>query len=171
MNEKPRVFNVLFLCSANSARSIMAEALMARWGKGKFHTFSAGSHPAGTIHPRTLDLLARYGHDVAGLHSKSWDAFTTEGAPALDFVFTVCDQVAGETCPVWPGRPISAHWGVPDPVAATGDGPTVERAFRDAYLILEARIKLFCALRVEALDSLTLRKRLEEIGLSPETAA
>lgn len=171
MNKTPRIFNVLFLCSANSARSIMAEALMGRWGRNKFRAYSAGSEPAGAVNPHALALLESYNFDVAGLGSKSWDIFAADDAPELDFVFTVCDKVAGETCPVWRGKPVTAHWGVPDPVAVNGNEATIARAFRDAYLVLEARIKLFCALRVEALDSLALRRRLDEIGHTRESAA
>jgi protein-tyrosine-phosphatase len=166
-----KIYNVLFLCAGNAARSIMAEALMARWGKGRFRAWSAGSRPAGQVHPRTLALLARYNLPTDGLRSKSWDEFAAQGAPQLDFVFTVCDRTAGETCPVWPGRPVTAHWSVEDPVAVTGNDAAVEKAFRKAFLELEARIKLFTALRIEALDNLTLRRELDAIGDSRETAA
>ncbi len=164
-------FNVLFLCTANSARSIMAEALLRRWGQDRFRALSAGSQPAVAVHPRTLALLSRCNHDITGLHAKSWDVFAAPGAPQLDFVFTVCDRAAGETCPVWPGQPITAHWGVDDPVAVEGSDSVIEKAFRDAYLVLEARIKLFTALRIEALDRYSLRRRLEEIGQSHDSAA
>jgi protein-tyrosine-phosphatase len=166
-----KTYNVLFLCTGNSARSIMAECLMRRWGAGKFHAFSAGSHPAGEVNPHALELLRHFNYDTAHLRSKSWDEFATPDAPELDFVFTVCDKAAGEVCPAWPGQPISAHWGVDDPAAAAGDDKTVMKAFRDAFLVLEARIKLFAALRVEALDRLTLKKRLEEIGRDRDSAA
>ena len=166
-----KTFNVLFLCAGNSARSIMAEVLMGRWGKGRFRAWSAGSHPAGEVHPRTLALLNRFNLPTQGLRSKSWDELTVEGAPELDFVFTVCDRAASETCPVWPGRPITAHWSVEAPVAVTGDDAAIDKAFRNAFLVLEARIKLFTALRIETLDSLTLRRQLDAIGGSRETAA
>jgi arsenate reductase len=157
-------FNVLFLCAHNSARSIMAEAVLKLWGRGKFNAYSAGSHPAGEVHPRALELLTKRNLLTADLRSKSWDEFTQPGAPKLDFVFTVCDRVAAEVCPVWPGQPITAHWGVPDPVAVTGDERRIDRAFLDAFLVLEARIKLFTALPIASLDKLAIQERVDRIG-------
>ena len=159
-----RIYNVLFLCTGNSARSIMAECLLKRWAPARFRGFSAGSHPAGVVNPYALDILMRSNFGTDGLRSKSWDEFAVEGAPELDFVFTVCDRAAGEVCPVWPGQPISAHWGVDDPAAVTGGDERIRKAFHDALLVLEARIKLFTALPIASLDRLTLGKRLERIG-------
>jgi arsenate reductase len=160
---QPR-YDVLFLCTGNSARSIMAEAILGRWGAGRFGSHSAGSHPKPEPHPLALALLRELGYDVSGLRSKSWDEFAAPGAPRLDFVFTVCDAAAGEACPVWPGRPMTAHWGVEDPAAATGDEEQRMRVFRAVYTELEARIKIFTSLPIEALDRLTLQRRLDEIG-------
>ena len=159
-----RVYNVLFLCTANSARSILAEALMNRWGQGKFRAFSAGSHPSGTVNPYALALLERVGIPLQNARSKSWDEFTVPGAPEMDFVFTVCDNAAGETCPYWPGHPTTAHWGVPDPAAVAGSASDKEKAFSDAFRTLEARIKLFACLPIAKLEGMTLRQRLAEIG-------
>jgi len=159
-----RAFNVLFLCTANSARSIMAEAILNTMGAGKFRAFSAGSHPKGRINPHAQELLASLGHDVCGLRSKSWSEFADPGAPLLDFVFTVCDNAAGESCPVWPGQPMTAHWGVPDPALATGSPARVALAFKDAYRMLNARIGIFAALPLRSLDRLSLQKKLREIG-------
>lgn len=161
-----RVHNVLFLCTGNSARSILAEALIDHWGKGRFKGYSAGSFPKGAVHPLTLDLLGRLRLPTDDLRSKSWDEFARPGAPVMDFVFTVCDQAAGEVCPVWPGNPVTAHWGVPDPSAAEGTDEERGRAFRDAYSRLEARIKLFLALPIEKLDRMALKRRADEIGRS-----
>lgn len=158
------VYNVLFLCTGNSARSILAEALLTRWGGDKFRAFSAGSHPKGTVHPLALDLLQKHGLPIEGLRSKAWDEFAASGAPKLDFVFTVCDNAAAEVCPIWPGQPMSAHWGVEDPAAVSGEGAV--RAFRNAYNVLEARIKLFVSLPVAKLDEIKLKRRLDEIGRS-----
>jgi arsenate reductase (thioredoxin) len=157
-------YNVLFLCTGNSARSILAEALLNHWGKGRFHAFSAGSFPKGAVHPIALEQLSAAKLPTAGLRSKSWSEFAAPGAPVMDFVFTVCDQAATEVCPVWPGQPMTAHWGVPDPAAVEGSEAALRRAFRDAYLTLEARIKLFTSLRVAALDRLSLKRRVDEIG-------
>ena len=157
-------YNVLFLCTGNSARSIMAEAILNRLGKDKFRAFSAGSDPKGAVHPGTLTLLNKLGYDTSGLRSKSWNEFAAPGAPALDFVFTVCDNAANEVCPVWPGQPMTAHWGIPDPAAVTGDDITVARAFRNAYAALERRIELFAALPFKSLDRISLKKRLDQIG-------
>ncbi|HZL61109.1 MAG TPA: arsenate reductase ArsC [Pseudolabrys sp.] len=159
-----RIYNVLFLCTGNSARSIMAEAILNRAGGGHFKAFSAGSHPKGQVNPRTLDLLRKLNHDVAALRSKSWAEFAKPGAPNLDFVFTVCDNAAGESCPLWPGQPITAHWGIPDPVAATGSEAEIALAFKDAYRMLNRRIELFLALPIQKLDRLVLSTRLKEIG-------
>jgi arsenate reductase len=142
----------------------MAEAVLKLWGRGKFNAYSAGSHPAGEVHPRALELLTKRNLLTADLRSKSWDEFTQPGAPKLDFVFTVCDRVAAEVCPVWPGQPITAHWGVPDPVAVTGDERRIDRAFLDAFLVLEARIKLFTALPITSLDKLAIQERVDRIG-------
>ena len=162
MPERP--FNVLFLCTGNSARSILAEAILDRVGAGKFRAFSAGSQPKGAINPHALALLRELGYDTAGLRSKSWNEFARPGAPALDFVFTVCDNAAGESCPVWPGQPMTAHWGVPDPAEATGSAAEVALAFRDAYRMLHQRIAVFAALPIRSLDALSLQQRLKEIG-------
>jgi protein-tyrosine-phosphatase len=166
-----KLFNVLFLCTGNSARSIMAEAVLRLWGRGKFNAYSAGSHPAGQVNPRTIELLAKRNFLTADLRSKSWDEFAAPGAPKLDFVFTVCDQAAAEVCPVWPGQPISAHWGVPDPAAVSGDDRKIDRAFLDAFLVLEARIKLFTALPIASLDRLALQERVDRIGTGQDKAS
>jgi arsenate reductase len=162
MNPKP--YNVLFLCTGNSARSIMAERLMEHWGKGRFRAFSAGSHPTGTVNPLAIAVLEKAHLRTDNLRTKSWDEFAAPGAPNLDFVFTVCDQAAGEMCPVWPGQPMTAHWGVADPAAATGSDEQRLHAFRDAFRLLENRIKLFVSLPIEKLDKLTLSRKLREIG-------
>jgi arsenate reductase len=158
-----RIYNVLFLCTGNSARSILAEALIEHWGKGRFRGFSAGSFPKGTVHSDALDLLHRLGLRTEGMRSKGWDEFAAPGAPVMDFVFTVCDQAAGEVCPIWPGTPVTAHWGVPDPAAV--DDPEKRRdAFRATLYALEGRIKLFAALRLDALDRLALKHEVTAIG-------
>ena len=159
-------YNVLFLCTGNSARSIIAEAILNRAGRGRFKAFSAGSQPKGKINPRTLDLLRKFNYDVSTMRSKSWTEFAKPGAPDLDFVFTVCDNAAGESCPLWPGQPITAHWGIPDPVAASGTQAEIALAFKDAYRMLNRRIDLFLALPIEKLDRLVLTTRLREIGRS-----
>jgi arsenate reductase len=159
-----RVYNVLFLCTGNSARSIMAEALLGHWGKGRFKGYSAGSFPKGAVHPLALDLLAKAHLDTGGLHSKSWDEFAKPGAPVMDFVFTVCDQAAGEVCPAWPGNPVTGHWGVLDPAAVEGSEAEKIRAFRYAYQALETRIKLFTSLRLESLDRLAVKREVDELG-------
>ena len=160
----PKTYNVLFLCTGNSARSIMAEVLLDHWGKGRFKGYSAGSFPRGSVHPLALDLLEKSHLPTLGLRSKSWDEFAKPSAPRMDFVFTICDQAAGEICPVWPGNPVTAHWGVPDPAAAQGTEAERRRAFREAYLMLESRIKLFSSLRIEALDRLAIKRKVDEIG-------
>jgi arsenate reductase (thioredoxin) len=161
-------FNVLFLCTGNSARSILAEAILNRIGDGKFRGFSAGSQPKGAIHPLTLQLLRDLHYDVSSFRSKSWHEFAKPG-PSLDFVFTVCDNAAGETCPVWPGQPMTAHWGVPDPATATGSPAEVALAFKDAYRMLHQRIAMFVALPIKGLDRMSLQAKLRDIG-RPEGA-
>ena len=158
------VYNVLFLCTANSARSILAEALIDHWGKGRFKGYSAGSFPKGAVHPLALDVLERLQLPTSRLRSKSWGEFAKPGAPIMDFVFTICDQAAGEVCPVWPGNPVTAHWGVPDPAAVQGTQAEQRRAFRDAYVVLENRIKLFVALPVEKLDRMAIQRSVDDIG-------
>ena len=158
------VFNVLFLCTGNSARSILAECILNREGSGRFKAFSAGSHPKGQVHPFALELLKKTNHPTAGLRSKSWDEFAGADAPRLDFVFTVCDNAADEVCPIWPGQPMTAHWGVPDPAAAVGTDAERHLAFADAYRMLSNRISVFASLPLRSLDRLTLQKRLQEIG-------
>ena len=162
MNSK--AYNVLFLCTGNSARSILAEVLLNHFGKGQFKAFSAGSFPRGSVNPFALDLLTRLRLPTEGLRSKSWNEFARSEAPVMDFVFTVCDQAAGEVCPVWPGNPITAHWGVPDPAAVEGTEDRRRRAFRDACHQLETRIRLFVALPVDKLDRMALKRRADEIG-------
>jgi arsenate reductase (thioredoxin) len=166
-----RIYNVLFLCTGNSARSIIAEAILNREGCGGFKAFSAGSHPKGKVNPRALDLLRKFNYDVSNLRSKSWAEFAKAGALDLDFVFTVCDNAAGEACPLWPGQPITAHWGIPDPAAATGSEAEIALAFRDAYRMLNRRIELFLALPMHKLDRLVLTARLKEIGRSEGATA
>jgi protein-tyrosine-phosphatase len=161
-----QVYNVLFLCTGNSARSILAEVLLDHWGKGRFKGYSAGSFPKCAVHPLALAVLERHGLPTAGLRSKSWSEFAQPDAPVMDFVFTVCDQAAGEVCPIWPGNPITAHWGVPDPAAVEGTEEERRRAFRDAFRRLEARIKLFIALPIDKLDRMALKRRAGEIGRS-----
>jgi arsenate reductase len=163
--------NVLFLCTGNSARSIMAEALLNTLGKGRFRAFSAGSFPTGKVNPNTFPVLQSLGCDPADFRSKSWDEFAAPGAPPLDLIFTVCDNAAGEVCPVWPGRPVTAHWGIPDPAAATGSPAEVALAFREAARLLRNRIELLLALPLEKLDRLTLKTRLDEIGAERGSAA
>jgi arsenate reductase len=157
-----RIYNVLFLCTGNSARSILAEAILNKDGAGRFRAFSAGSQPKGQVHPAALRLLDELGFPTDGYRSKNWDEFAAPGAPPLDFVFTVCDNAAGETCPIWPGQPMTAHWGIEDPAAIEGDRQP--RAFRDAYHALQRRIGLFLSLPIESIDELSLQTRLREIG-------
>jgi len=157
-------FNVLFLCTGNSARSIMAEAILNKLGADKFRAYSAGSQPKGRVNPRTIELLQSLGSDTAGFRSKSWNEFAKPGAPSLDFVFSVCDNAAGESCPVWPGQPMTAHWGVPDPAEAKGSTAEIALAFKDAYRMLHQRIGVFTALPIRSLDQLSLQQRLKEIG-------
>jgi protein-tyrosine-phosphatase len=159
-----RPYHVLFLCTGNSARSIVAEAVMNRWGAGRFVGFSAGSFPKGSVHPIALELLQRHKLPTEGLRSKSWDEFAAPGAPALDFVFTVCDNAAGEVCPVWPGQPVTAHWGLPDPAAVEGNEIEKWTAFRDTLRALERRIQAFVSLPIASLDRLKLEERVRAIG-------
>jgi arsenate reductase len=159
-----RIYNVLFLCTGNSARSILAEAILNKDGRGKFRAFSAGSQPKDKVNPYAVDLLRKSGYDVSQMRSKSWAEFARAGAPDLDFVFTVCDNAAGETCPLWPGQPVTAHWGIPDPAATTGTPAEIAMAFKDAYRMLERRIGIFVALPLASLDRLSLHNRLKEIG-------
>ena len=156
--------NVLFLCTHNSARSILAEAILTREGAGKFRAFSAGSSPKGAVHPMALHTLERLNHDTSTLRSKSWDEFTGPEAPNMDFVFTVCDRAAAESCPFWPGQPMTAHWGVPDPSEAQGDDAAIGLAFYDTYRMLRNRISIFVSLPMSALDSLSLQQELDAIG-------
>ena len=166
-----QIFNVLFLCTGNSARSLLAEAILNREGRGKFVAYSAGSQPKGAAHPFAIDLLKKLNHPTEHLRSKSWDEFAVPGAPELDFVFTVCDNAASEVCPVWPGQPMTAHWGIPDPAAAEGSEAERRLAFADAYRQLNNRISIFTSLPIASLDRLSLQKRLQEIGRKlPESA-
>jgi arsenate reductase (thioredoxin) len=158
-------YNVLFLCTGNSARSIMAEAILNGKGKPVFTAYSAGSHPSGVVRPKALQLIKMAHLPTEALRSKSWEEFAKRGAPKMDFVFTVCDNAARETCPLWPGQPMTAHWGVPDPVAAKGTPEQIEHAFRDAYLLLERRISLFLSLPLASLDKLAMQKEIDRIGL------
>ncbi|MGB2678934.1 MAG: arsenate reductase ArsC [Candidatus Acidiferrum sp.] len=157
-------YNVLFLCTGNSARSILAEAILNRRGKPNFHAFSAGSHPTGRVNPLALKQLEAAGLSVDGLRSKSWDDFAKPGAPQMHFVFTVCDNAAAEVCPVWPGQPVTAHWGVPDPAAVVGTVDQMERAFRDAFVTLDRRIALFLSLPLASLSALAIKKEIDRIG-------
>ena len=159
-----RVFNVLFICTGNSARSIMAEAVLNRAGQGRFRGFSAGSYPKGQVHPYVIDLLRRLNYDVSGARSKSWAEFTGPNAPKLDFAFTLCDDAAAEACPTWPGQPMTAHWGMPDPAAATGTEAEIRYAFADAMRMITNRINIFVSLPMKSLDQLTLQKQLDAIG-------
>ncbi|SMH35795.1 arsenate reductase ArsC [Mesorhizobium australicum] len=159
-----QIYNVLFLCTGNSARSILAEAILSRVGQGRFRAFSAGSQPKGVVHPYALQLLKSLNHDTSFARSKSWEEFAVPDAPVMDFVFTVCDNAANEACPVWPGQPMTAHWGVPDPAAVEGTEAEKHLAFADAYRMLNNRISLFVSLPLKSLDRLTLQGRLREIG-------
>ena len=174
---KDRPYNVLFLCTHNSARSVIAECILNRLGQGKFKAYSAGSQPSGQVHPLALTLLKKLNYDTSGLRSKSWEEFTGPDAPQLDFVFTVCDDAANEVCPVWPGQPMTAHWGIPDPAAATGNEAEIRLAFADAFRMLNNRISIFISLPIRSLDKLALQKQLDSIGKTkdagetPATAA
>jgi len=162
----PDHYNVLFLCTGNSARSIMAEAILNQKGKGKFVAYSAGSHPSGRPRPEALGQIESAGLSTAGLRSKSWDEFAAPWAPKLDFVFTVCDNAAKEECPYWPGQPMTAHWGIPDPAAVKGTVDEIARAFRDAFIVLDRRIGLFLSLPLITLDQLAIKREVENIGRS-----
>ena len=164
-------YNVLFLCTGNSARSILAEAILNFKGRPTFTAYSAGSHPTGTVRPEALRQLEQVRLPTLGLRSKSWEEFSSPGAPTLDFVFTVCDNAANEVCPVWPSQPMTAHWGIPDPAAVRGSESEVQRAFRDAYFLLDRRISLFLSLPFKALDHLALKRELEGIGQSTAPVA
>jgi protein-tyrosine-phosphatase len=159
-----RAYRVLFLCTGNSARSIIAEAILNKAGAGRFVAFSAGSRPKREVNPQTIRLLDELGHQTSGLRSKSWNEFANPGVPAMDFIFTVCDNAAGEACPVWPGQPMTAHWGIPDPAEAGGTPAEIALAFRDAYRMLDRRIGLFLALPIRSLDQLRLQTELKRIG-------
>lgn len=162
----PGPYHVLFLCTGNSARSIMAEAILNHKGKGRFVAHSAGSHPSGQPRPEALQQIASAGMSTAGLRSKSWDEFAAPGAPKLDFIFTVCDNAANEQCPYWPGQPVSAHWGIPDPAAVQGSPEEIARAFQDAFVVLDRRIGLFLALPLGGLEQLQLKQEIDKIGRS-----
>ncbi len=163
-NRDDNVKNVLFLCTGNSARSILAEAILNREGMGRFRAFSAGSNPTGKVHPYAIDILKLNNHPVENLRSKAWDEFAKEGAPKLGFVFTVCDNAAGEVCPIWPGQPMTAHWGVPDPAAVEGNEAEKRLAFADTYRFMTNRISIFVNLPLTSIDKLSLQARLDEIG-------
>jgi protein-tyrosine-phosphatase len=166
-----RPFNVLFLCTGNSARSVLAEQLINQWGHGRFRGYSAGSTPKGAVHPIALQLLEQMKMPTQGLRSKSWDEFAAPGAPQMDFVFTVCDNAAGESCPYWPGQPMTAHWGVEDPAAVEGTDTAKWLAFRHAFKELENRIKVFTSLPIRSLDRIKLQERLNEIGIARSDAS
>lgn len=168
MSDREKAYNVLFLCTGNSARSILGESILNRLGRGRFQAFSAGSHPAGTVNPHAIALLKRLNYPTEALRSKNWDEFAKPGAPELDFVFTVCDNAASEVCPVWLGQPMTAHWGVPDPALATGTTAEIAAVFADTYRMLERRIDIFVNLPMTSLDHLSLQKRLDEIGRSKD---
>ena len=160
------VYNVLFLCTGNSARSIMAECILGLLGRGRFQAFSAGSRPSGKLHPQTADLLQGLDYDLTSARSKSWDEFAGPGAPQMDFIFTVCDKAAGEVCPAWPGQPITCHWGVPDPAAIPADAPDYAERIVAIYQMLYRRIEIFAGLQIEVLDQIALKARLDQIGRS-----
>lgn len=163
MADQPTM-NVLFLCTGNSARSIIAEAILNRAGAGRFKAFSAGSHPAGEVNPNALTLLKSLNHPIDDFRSKNWDEFAEEGAPVMDFVITVCDQAAGEVCPIWPGQPMTAHWGLPDPAAVEGTTAEIAAAFAETYRMMNNRIEIFVNLPMDTLSRLSLQKRLDEVG-------
>ena len=162
--QQEKIYNVLVLCTGNSARSILGEVLFNTLGKGKFRAYSAGSKPAGKVNPFSLELLQQSGLSIEGLRSKNWDEFAAPGAPDIDFIFTVCDNAAGETCPIWPGHPAAAHWGIPDPAHVEGGDEAKRTAFKKAYEQLARRIQLFLSLPIDKLDKLTLKEKLAEIG-------
>lgn len=163
-----KIYNVLFICTGNSARSILAESLMNNLGQGRFKAYSAGSHPGGSVNPYALELLARHQFSTENLHSKSWDVFSQPDAPQFDFIFTVCDNAAGEACPFWPGKPISAHWGLEDPAAVEGSDEAKRKAFADAFRIFNRRISLFLSLPLDKLDALAIKHEMDQIGLVRE---
>jgi len=165
-----RTYNVLFLCNSNSGRSIMAEALLRHWGKGRFRAFSGGSRPAGQVHPYTLELLRHLGLPTEGLRSKSWDEFAGPGAPEMDFILTVCDEAEGEVCPVWPGQPVTAHWSFPDPLAFQGSEEAKREFFRHVLLQIESRIQLFVQLPLDRLDNIALHHEVRQIGVAGNQA-
>lgn len=171
MTGRDRPYNVLFLCTGNSARSILAESILNRAGQGRFMAYSAGSQPAGRVNPHAIALLQRLNYPTETLRSKSWEEFAAPSPIDLDFVFTVCDNAAGEVCPVWPGQPMTAHWGVPDPAAVTGTAAEIAAAFADTYRMLETRISIFVSLPLASLDRLTLQKRLDAIGRREDAPA
>jgi arsenate reductase len=171
MIDRRAPFNVLFLCTGNSARSILAEAIMNHLGDGRFKAWSAGSTPKGAVHPQALNLLVAKGFDLSAFRSKPWDEFAVPGAPAMDFIITVCDNAAGEVCPVWPGHPVSAHWGMPDPAAIEGPPTAVALAFADTYRMLTNRIGLFANLPIESLDKIAIKRRMDEIARAPADGA
>ena len=171
MSEQQRHYNVLFLCTGNSARSILAECILNRLGQGRFTAYSAGSHPAGKVNPHALALLKRLNYPTEGLRSKSWEEFAAPSPVALDFVFTVCDNAAGEVCPIWPGQPMSAHWGLPDPAVVTGSAAEIALAFSETHRMLSNRISVFISLPMAKLDRLSLQKRLDAIGKTAEAPA
>ncbi len=171
MSDAPRVYNVLFLCTHNSARSVIAEAIMNRLGSGRFRGFSAGSQPRGKVNPFALGLLERLNYDTSGVRSKSWDEFAAPAAPRMDFVFTVCDNAAAETCPVWPGQPMSAHWGVADPSEVKGSDAEIAAAFADTHRMLYQRISIFTNLPIGSLDKLALQRQLDAIGADAKAEA
>jgi arsenate reductase len=165
-----KIYNVLFLCTGNSARSIMAEAIVNREGRGRFRGFSAGSQPRGVVNPHAIDILKSLDHDVSAMRSKSWDTFAEPDAPVMDFVFTVCDAAAGEACPIWPGQPMTAHWGVPDPALATGTPAEIGVVFAESYRMLSTRITIIVNLPLASLDRMTAQRRLHAIGKTDDRA-
>jgi arsenate reductase len=165
---RPRLYNVLFLCTGNSARSILAESIMNKWGKGQFRGFSAGSHPNGKVNPLALDLLKQFDFPTEGLRSKSWDEFAGPSGTHVDFVITVCDSAASETCPVWPGMPITAHWGIPDPAAVEGTEIEKKAAFTQAFKAMDRRIKLFLSLPIASIDQMRIKDRMDAIGVTDD---
>jgi arsenate reductase len=171
VNDHERHYNVLFLCTGNSARSILAECILNRLGQGRFTAYSAGSHPAGRVNPHALTLLKRLNYPTEALRSKSWDEFAAPSPVVLDFVFTVCDNAAGEVCPIWPGQPMSAHWGLPDPAAVAGSETEIALAFSDTHRMLNNRISIFVSLPIAKLDRLSLQKRLDAIGTDTHAPA
>ena len=171
MSEALNPYNILFLCTGNSARSILAEAIVNRTLDGKFKAWSAGSHPKGTVHPAAIRLLQSLGYPTEGLRSKSWDEFEAEGAPVFDFIVTVCDNAAGEVCPIWPGKPMRSHWGLPDPAAVEGAEWEIDRAFAEAHRLLGNRMRLFASLPIESLDKLSLKREMDAIGQTTDPAA